>query len=341
MTQCRNSLFTLLGPALSYKCKLSPTVQLHLWRTYSLPVLTSGLSALPIRPAVMKTLQIFQNKILRGFLKLSNSSPVPSLYFLCGELPIEARLHLDLLSLFFNIWSNPQTTIFTIVLYIMKMAGEKSTTWSFHLRLICQLYALPDPLELMQQPAMSKSAWKTLVTTRVTAYHEAQLRQIALKNSNLTYLNVQLLGLNGRPHPAILNIAETREAFKLRAHLKFLTGDFLSFSPLSTSGESELPRCRLCAASFECTQHILTECRCTSNVRDRLFPELLNLLADIQPTCDILVHGIPNSLLTQFILDPTSMNLPNSCRISILHPRLHELYRLSRDWCYAVSRCKS
>ena len=46
--QCRKSLFGLLGPALSYKCKLSSLAQLHLWKVYSLPVLRSGLSALPI-----------------------------------------------------------------------------------------------------------------------------------------------------------------------------------------------------------------------------------------------------------------------------------------------------
>ena len=121
ITQCRGSLFSLLGPALSFKCKLSPLVQLHLWRTYALPVLMSGLSALPIRPRNMKPLQVFHNKILRGFLKQSYHSPVASLFFLCGELPIEARLHLDLLSLFHNIWSNPGTKISDIVKYIMKI----------------------------------------------------------------------------------------------------------------------------------------------------------------------------------------------------------------------------
>lgn len=87
-SQCRKSLFGLLGPALSYKCKLSPHVQLHLWRVYSLPVLLSGLSSLPVCPADIKTLQVFHNKILRGFLKQSPHSSIPSLYFLCGELPI-------------------------------------------------------------------------------------------------------------------------------------------------------------------------------------------------------------------------------------------------------------
>ena len=151
ITQCRGSLFTLLGPALSFKSKLSPLVQLHIWRTYSLPVLMSGLSALPIRPRIMKPLQAFHNKILRGFLKQSYNSPVASLFFLCGELPIEARLHLDLLNLFHNIWSNPGTKIYEIVMYIVKMDSESSTTWSYryHMRLVCRKYGLPDPINLL------------------------------------------------------------------------------------------------------------------------------------------------------------------------------------------------
>ena len=122
ITSCRNSLFGLLGSPLSYKCKLSPEVQIHLWRTYSLPVLISGLCALPIRPVDMAAMKLFHNKILRGFLKLSMSSAISGLCFLCGELPIEARLHIDLLNLFYNVWSNKETKVFDIVLYLMKIS---------------------------------------------------------------------------------------------------------------------------------------------------------------------------------------------------------------------------
>ena len=31
--KCRNSLFALLGPAFSYRCLLSPALQIHLWRS--------------------------------------------------------------------------------------------------------------------------------------------------------------------------------------------------------------------------------------------------------------------------------------------------------------------
>ena len=336
INQCRRSIFGLLGPAFSFKCKLSPSVQLHLWRLYSLPVLRSGLAALPIRPSVLKSLQTFHHKILRGFLKLSRTSPIPSLYFLSGELPIEASLHLDLLSLFFNILFNPQTKVFEIVKYILMMSDSKSTTWSAHLRLICIKYNLPDPLMLMQNPAPSKSYWKMLTTTKITIHHEVELRQKAENNSKMKYLNVRLLGLSGKPHPIISNITDSRDVPKLRTHLKFLTEDILTYERLSKDQGTD-PHCRLCLAPVESTEHLLTICRGTADVRERLHADLVNLVADIDPTCAILEHSVPKDILTQFIIDPTSMNLPNGYRISIVHPRLQELYKMSRDWCFGVN----
>ena len=39
----------------------------------------------------------------------------------------------------------------------------------------------------------------------------------------MKYLNVQLSGLTGAPHPALRNISTTQDVKKLRHHLKFLT----------------------------------------------------------------------------------------------------------------------
>ena len=60
----RNSIFSLLGNAFSFKCELSPKTQLHIWSTYCKPVLRSGLAALPIRPPQMKSLTTFHHSIL-------------------------------------------------------------------------------------------------------------------------------------------------------------------------------------------------------------------------------------------------------------------------------------
>merc|ERR1711954_318954 len=48
-----------------------------------------------LRDNHLDSLSMFYRKILRGFLHLSNRSPIPALFFLTGELPI------DVFSLFY------------------------------------------------------------------------------------------------------------------------------------------------------------------------------------------------------------------------------------------------
>ena len=116
-----------------------------------------------------KSLKLFHNKIMRGFLKLSKSSPIPALHFLLGELPAEAVLHIRTFSLVHNIWSNPSLTISTMVKYILKMCERSSTTWSNHVLLLSEQYGLPSPLTLLQcSPPATKQSWSALVETKVT-----------------------------------------------------------------------------------------------------------------------------------------------------------------------------
>ena len=117
----------------------------------------------------MKSLTIFQNKILRGFLKLSNSSPIAAHFFLLCELPVEASIHMDVLILFHNIWTNPDITLHSVVKYILKMCPASSTTWSNHVQIISLKYGLPSPLLLLEGNAWSKERWKCLVTTKITS----------------------------------------------------------------------------------------------------------------------------------------------------------------------------
>ena len=337
IVNCRNSMFALLGPAFAFKCKLNPVLQSHLWRTYNLPVLLSGLAALPIRPADSSSLTIFHHKILRGFLKLSQSSPIPSLYFLLGELPLENKLHLETLSLFYTIWANPSTKIHQIMKYILMMSKSSSTTLSNHIRILCSMYSLPDPLTLLNQSPCSKVHWKSLTKTRVTIFAEKKWRSQASTNSKMTYLNVELFGLSGRQHPALFHVYDTREVMKMRLHLKFLTGDYLSFRRLAEDNGKQDTHCRICPADMEDIQHILVECRGTAEVRSRLLPELLNTVSVIQPCSGILDHQhLSPRDLTQFILDCGSFNLINKYRLSYENPGIFEIYRVARNWSFGI-----
>ena len=220
------------------------------------------------------------------------------------------------------------------------MADDKSTTWSAHLREICLMYGLPDPLKLMMNPPPSRSSWKTLTQTKITVFHEQKLRNLAQNNSKMEFLNVGLLGLSGKPHPIISGIRDSRDIPKLRMHLKFLTGDIVTGERLAKNRGSD-SRCRICSSPKDNIQHILTQCRALAEIHERLHADLVNIIADIDDQNKILEHTTSDEILTQFILDPTSMNLANGYRMSIMHPRLQEVLRISRDWCFSSNSRRS
>ena len=337
ITLCRGSLFNLLGPSFSFKCLLSPALQTHLWRTYNLPILLSGLSSLPIRPANIKALTIFHHKTLRGFLKLSKTCPVPALYFLLGELPVEAHVHINTLLLFHNVWTNPDINVHEMVKYILRMCDSNSTTWSNHIQLLCQKYSLPSPLYLLEnETPWSKESWKCHVKTKVIVYYEKKLRAASATNSRMNYLNVQLHGLTGRPHPALSGILTTRDTKKLRHHIKFLAGDFLTAERQAKDQPQLNPACKLCLAPVESPEHVIISCRAMADIRQRIFPELMNAVAIVYPASLILKYQ-PPSQLAQFVIDCTSFNLHDSYRIPSHVPGLSSIFSISRDWCAAVS----
>ena len=338
----RNTLYSFLGNIFSHKCKLSQVVQYHTWSVYVKPVLRSGLSALPIRPAMMKPLVTFQNKILRAILKLSPYSPIAPLYFLLGELPLEASLHTDILSLFWNIWVNPHTKVYTVLKYLLMMSSSSSVTWSAHVRLIFQQYSLPDPLLLLSSQPWPKERWKSHTKTAVTAFHEAVWRDKAASNYKLQYLNVQCTGLSGRPHPVLSWVQTTQDVEIVRPHVKFLCGDYVCYDYLSHDRGSD-PHCRLCsalshhkAAPVEDIEHILTKCLATSDTRQDRLAILMNTIAY---PCDLILNMNQSpKVLTQFILDCSSLNLPNDVRISPDHPSFTDITRQCSYYVYAVHK---
>ena len=141
--------------------------------------------------------------VLRAILKLSLYSPIAPLYFLLGELPIEVKLHLDVLNLFWNIWSNPHTMTFKVLQYLLIMAKDNSATWAAHIRLIFQLYSLPCPITLLASTLWTKKRWKSHIEAAVLSYHEAYWRSKAATNCKLRFFNVTTIGLSGRPHPIL------------------------------------------------------------------------------------------------------------------------------------------
>ena len=93
--------------------------------------------------------------------------------------------------------------IFKIVKFLLENSTINSRTWVIRLRQISEMYDIEDPLLCLSRPPPSQSDYKEYILTKITAFHEQELRSAAVNNSRRTYLNVSLSNLRGHPHHAI------------------------------------------------------------------------------------------------------------------------------------------
>ena len=173
----RKSLFSLLGAGFAYKCHLSPAVKLHLYKTFTCPVLRSGLSTFSLYKSHTEPLAIFQRKVLKSILRLNSTAATPAIHFLTSELPIEAKIHFDVFTLFYNVWSKPNTKIHQIVKYLLENNKKNSRTWSQYVRYLCEMYKIEDPLTLLRCDPPSKSEFNTYFKTLITTFHEKRVKK--------------------------------------------------------------------------------------------------------------------------------------------------------------------
>ena len=188
---------------------------------------------------------------MKAFLNLSKTAATPAIHFVLGELPMEGEISRDIFSLFDSVWTNPSTKISQIVKYLLTMSPETSLTWSAHLRRISLKYGMRDPLECLNSDPPTKSQYTEYVLTKITAYYEKELRHDAKSNSCMDFLNVDMVGLRGKHHPAIKNIVTPTEVQKMRPHLKMLCGNLLTYATKFNQSGTGSPHCRLCPAKSE------------------------------------------------------------------------------------------
>ena len=121
----------------------------------------------------------------------------------------------------------------------------------------------------------------------------------------------------------------------MRPHIKMLTGNYLTFEMKSNqSGGS--PQCRLCLSENETLRHLISICGTFEDLRSRIKTSITSICTENKIEID--VKKLTHEQFTQFILDPSSMNL--SKRVNINHPALPLLFQQSRDFCYAIDRIR-
>ena len=165
-----------------------------------------------------------------------------------------------------------------------------------------------------------------------------------MKNSKMGYLNISIKGLNGRVHPALSGIISTHNVKKARAHIKMLCDDIYTFKR-KYEYEGGSPHCRLCfdpnnpqsiGQQSEDIQHILSQCSFYKDIRARILCQMEILCRKSMSDINFKFIQTNNHLITQFILDCTSLNLPE--RINQNDEICPLIFNLGRDLCYSISK---
>ena len=153
----------------------------------------------------------------------------------------------------------------------------------------------------------------------------------------MLYFNINLSGLTWQPHPSLHYIHNSQDIQKVRSFLKLLTYDLTNLS-----SRDNRACCGACLDEIEGSipEHLLLACKETSDVRSRLYPELVNSILQVHPENRILRYHPPNNILAQFILDCTSINLPTDVRIPQAKCT-RQIFRVARDWCHAVLQIRN
>ena len=186
----------------------------------------------------------------------------------------------------------------------------------------------------------SKTTYKAFILTKITQFWEYKLRTDAKNNSKMQYLNVNLIGLNGRCHPAVSDINTTQQVSRMRPHLKMLCGDYFTYE-LKAKYQGGSPNCRLCPPdiqAIENIEHILTTCQIYSDVRARVISSMKLILQDIDYISEPEQLFSDKKNLTQFILDCTSANL--KIRVNYNDEKASRIFELSRGLCYSINKTR-
>ena len=126
-----------------------------------------------------------------------------------------------------------------ILIFTLFSSKSNSVTLIVHVRIITNMYGLPNPLSLLEGDLWPKETWKQLCQVKVWAYHENILRIKAVSNYKLNFLNIQATGLNGYSHPALHNIVTTQDVTMARPHLKMLCGDYQCLANIARDRDSD------------------------------------------------------------------------------------------------------
>ena len=96
--------------------------------------------------------------------------------------------------------------------------------------------------------------------------------------------------------------------------------------------------CNCTSGEHETVSHVISTCTGMEVERDRLLEEFKTLSSSTKNQIHFEDIAENAKLLCQFILDPSSLNLPK--RVSLSDPLLKDFFKLSSEFCFIIDKTR-
>ena len=325
----RRTTYALMGVGLHGNDGVSPLLSARLLSTFVMPRYLHGLEAVVLKDADVSKLQKYQKRILKKAQHLPERMADEAVYLLIGELPVEAVIDKQRLTMFGAIVRSDSVEK-KLAYRQLSIKDSKSSSWFVQVSNDLCKYGLPDAHKVLKEKP-SKNSWKEQVTCAVNEFWYQKLRGAKLKSS-LKYINwdhVQSLHPHHVWSTVNLNVKDVQRA---AVKVRLMTGTYTLQEKKAKYYSGTDPTCLLCMQAPETITHFLLSCQELQPVR----------VYHMQQIHEVVVHcyseatwtDIQNQeLMVQLIMDCTAPGVlptpPDSYQ-------LNKLESATRRYCYAL-----
>ncbi|CAG2221649.1 unnamed protein product [Mytilus edulis] len=301
----RRSAYALLGSGFHGENGLDMETIIHLFKIYILPVLLYGMDLLTPQSLDLEKLEKFQKKMLKQLMSLPTNTPDPAINILTGILPVEAQIHLKVMTLFINVCTQPNESLEKqLARRQLCIKSMNSNSWFIEVKTIMLKYDLGNASEWLDIQ-MKKDELLNKAKKGISAYWIERITSLAKLYTGLRYLNSDIF-MPGKIHPILrIKHQSPRDSKRVPTKIKLLTGTYI-LQPLRYKiyKEGTEDHCIACECKEETLEHLLIECEAWNYLRDPILQTIKNLLTT---NGNVRVEDLTCEMTIQVLMDITKI----------------------------------
>ena len=222
------------------------------------PSMTSGLNVFKLGENEKKDLEDLEKTILRAILATRPAGTSKIIYKMLGQLPLRAHLDKGILSLLYNIWSNPSNPVFTFILRSLEDNHNK-TTWVLEAERVLKFYEMPPLKHVLKLGCPDKTAWKNFCAKRVRSKWELTIKTDIEKMSRNLLMGERPVSLDNKIDPHLTLANTQKDLMGIKTIIQFKTDSIKTNAQQVRFGKRNSDKCTNCG-EIENIYHI-TSCK--------------------------------------------------------------------------------